>query len=258
MRGFGVQRLSPPSWAASRPRPCRARTVPIGGNGLFESSVEIRYALTQTLTVATFVDAGFVTSRSVELALSYFTDNMLFGIGGGIRLRTPVGPVRLDIAYRPNIGPPLPVYVPPSLCRSSCPAMAASGLEGSPRRGRDRRRASARSTSPWGRRFEAVGETAGRGIARAVGTVFLLVSGAWLFLSTRPGEAWLRRELTQRIDAAIAGSVRVGDLDLLGPHLSLRELALLDPEGKVVARVAQADVGFSPLALLRRTIQIDG
>jgi hypothetical protein len=36
---------------------------------------------------------------------------MLYAFGVGARYSTPVGPIRLDFAYRPNIGPPLPVVV---------------------------------------------------------------------------------------------------------------------------------------------------
>ncbi|MGA9522984.1 MAG: BamA/TamA family outer membrane protein [Myxococcaceae bacterium] len=115
MRGFGVQRLSPTRLVERRTNEGRVlEPVPIGGNGLFESSLEVRYALTPEVTLATFVDAGFVTSQSVRLALPYFSENLLVGVGGGVRYRTPVGTVRLDVAFRPDIGPPLPVFDPPS------------------------------------------------------------------------------------------------------------------------------------------------
>jgi translocation and assembly module TamA len=112
MRGFAAHRLSP-MWLQSRQTSSGStvvQPVPLGGNGLFESSVELRYSLTPLLSLATFVDAGFVTDKSVELQWRYFSDNMLYAFGGGVRYRTPVGPVRLDLAYRPNIGPPLPVF----------------------------------------------------------------------------------------------------------------------------------------------------
>ncbi len=92
----------------------------------------------------------------------------------------------------------------------------------------------------------------------ALGTIFLLVSGAWLYLSTGPGEAWLVRELEARIDAAIAGSVRFGSIDLLASTVTLHDVRLLDPDGKVVARVEQAQVTVAPLALIDRTIAIEG
>ncbi len=129
MRGFGVQRLSPTRLVKRRTNDgILLEPVPIGGNGLFESSLEIRYALTPTITLATFVDAGFVTSESIQLDLSYFTENLLFGVGGGVRYRTPVGTVRLDLAFRPDIGPPLPVLDPPSTSRIFLPGDGCFGF----------------------------------------------------------------------------------------------------------------------------------
>lgn len=112
MRGFSTQRLSPlqvePKTSPSGP--FNGDTVPIGGNGLFEASFESRYHLTNALVVAGFLDTGFVTTEHVPWRLSYFTKNLLYAVGGGIRYITPVGPVRLDLAYRLPFGPPLPVY----------------------------------------------------------------------------------------------------------------------------------------------------
>ena len=60
--------------------------------------------------LAAFVDAGFVTRERLDVVdPGYFRDNMLVAVGGGIRYRTPLGPIRLDFGYRPNIGPPLQV-----------------------------------------------------------------------------------------------------------------------------------------------------
>lgn len=111
MRGFGSRRLSPMA-VVEAPRPkgeINAALIPVGGNGLFESSFEARYAVTGELVVAAFVDAGFVSPES--LRASSFRDT-LFAVGTGIRYRTPVGPIRLDLAYRPDVGPPLPIYQP--------------------------------------------------------------------------------------------------------------------------------------------------
>ena len=45
-----------------------------------------------------FFDTGAVTSTVRELRLDQFKS----GVGGGVRLATPVGPVRLDIGYPLN------------------------------------------------------------------------------------------------------------------------------------------------------------
>ncbi len=109
MRGFSTRRLSPMLLV---PRPeeggeYESEPLPIGGNGLFESQFEVRYGLTKSLVGAVFTDLGLVTTE--QLQRSSFRQLQL-AVGGGVRYRTPVGPIRLDLAYRPDVGPPLQVY----------------------------------------------------------------------------------------------------------------------------------------------------
>lgn len=105
------------------------QTVAIGGNGMFEASFEARYALVGPLVVATFIDIGMVSqcrfgSRPVyanrsaagtvttdlrcEADPNYLGGNLQYAVGAGVRVKLVV-PIRLDFAYRPNFGPPLPV-----------------------------------------------------------------------------------------------------------------------------------------------------
>jgi len=146
MRGFSYRRMSPmiitqqnPSQTlqdgVAAPVGLQGVTVPIGGDGLFESSVEMRYNFPgSNLVAAAFLDAGFVTAEDVFAGLanqgpSYFTRNMLYALGAGLRYRTPIGPIRLDIARRLNIGPPLSVQQQnPSLPLN--PPTAQSGFFG--------------------------------------------------------------------------------------------------------------------------------
>jgi translocation and assembly module TamA len=126
MRGFNYQRLSPLLIVAQNPNQTlqdgvaaplglQGVTVPIGGNGLFESSLEFRYNFTRSnFVLATFFDTGFVTPDDIVAGVSnqgfkYFTQNMLFAIGVGVRYRTPIGPIRFDLGRRLNIGPSLSV-----------------------------------------------------------------------------------------------------------------------------------------------------
>jgi translocation and assembly module TamA len=103
-------------------------TVAIGGNGMFAASLEARYALEAPITIATFLDMGFVSAcqfgakpaiaqsafatatseLKCEADPNYLGQNMQYAVGVGVRLRLVI-PVRLDLAYRPNIGPVLPV-----------------------------------------------------------------------------------------------------------------------------------------------------
>lgn len=118
MRGFNGQRLSP--LAALPPTdPVEAATkewdtVPVGGNSMFESSVELRYQFTQSLMAAVFWDSGLVGvyDFSSRLAPRLFGPEHYHALGVGMRYLTVVGPVRLDIARRLNIGRGLPVTSP--------------------------------------------------------------------------------------------------------------------------------------------------
>jgi translocation and assembly module TamA len=112
MRGFNEQRLSPllltsqPRTAAN-PNPPQF-TLPIGGDGLFEGSVEARYALTDHLDLALFMDVGQVTRGTFDAGAF---GHMMFAVGAGLRYRTAIGPIRVDFARR------LPFGTPPQLFR---------------------------------------------------------------------------------------------------------------------------------------------
>ncbi len=126
MRGFNTRRLSPLLLTQTSTSPgercanriddnrdgrvderCVVQTIAVGGNGLFESTVEARYNVAGNLVLAAFVDTGFVTVERFDFG--NLRSQMRYAIGGGIRYRTPVGPVRFDFAHRLNIGSALPL-----------------------------------------------------------------------------------------------------------------------------------------------------
>ncbi|HVE86648.1 MAG TPA: BamA/TamA family outer membrane protein [Myxococcales bacterium] len=125
MRGFSNRRLSPLLLVPAAGESSglvpplgleRAETIPIGGDGLFESSVEARYRITNSLMVALFLDTGFVSSGSFDFGdPGFIPRNMLYAVGIGARYLTPVGPIRVDVARRLDIGAPLPVVGPSTL-----------------------------------------------------------------------------------------------------------------------------------------------
>ncbi|MBA3473250.1 MAG: BamA/TamA family outer membrane protein, partial [Rubrobacter sp.] len=109
MRGFSSRRLSPMLLVANAGGgKFESEPLPIGGNGLFETQLEARYGLTRRLVGAVFTDWGLVTTE--RFRVSALRKNLQLAVGGGLRYRTPAGPVRLDLAYRPNVGPPLQIY----------------------------------------------------------------------------------------------------------------------------------------------------
>jgi outer membrane protein assembly factor BamA len=70
--------------------------VPLGGSTLWEASVEMRFHVAGPIEIATFCDAGDVSSRTVDIRLNH----PHLSCGPGVRYDTPVGPIRLDIGYR--------------------------------------------------------------------------------------------------------------------------------------------------------------
>lgn len=116
VRGFGQNQLGPlvrvlegappgdsvlvvDSLGVQQNLPGRLRTSPTGGNTLYLANAELRFPLpvfSGRLSGALFVDAGQVFQRGD--ALVKFGD-VRFTPGAGVRLASPLGPVRLDVAY---------------------------------------------------------------------------------------------------------------------------------------------------------------
>lgn len=108
MRGFNSRRLSPlVDVAPPTAQLDQSRVLlPIGGNGMLVGNFEVRYALTENLVLAAFLDSGNVT-RGRPTVDDF--GRLRYAVGIGLRYRTPVGPVRADFGYRLPIGSPPPV-----------------------------------------------------------------------------------------------------------------------------------------------------
>jgi outer membrane protein assembly factor BamA len=77
---------------------------PAGGQGLLVLNQELRFPVYRWVRAVGFVDAGGVFPRAGMLT---FRD-LDVGAGGGIRVRTPVGLVRLDVAWPVRVVSPVP------------------------------------------------------------------------------------------------------------------------------------------------------
>lgn len=66
----------------------------IGGTAMDAGTVEFRQRLPKNLGVVGFVDAGQVSSGSIPAH-----GKLRVGYGGGVRYFTPIGPVRVDVAF---------------------------------------------------------------------------------------------------------------------------------------------------------------
>jgi translocation and assembly module TamA len=84
VRGYGYRTLGP-----------TVNGAVVGGRVLLTGSVEVEHSLTPRLPQllgALFVDAGNAADRWSEL-------HPVLGVGAGLHYRSPVGPLRLDVAY---------------------------------------------------------------------------------------------------------------------------------------------------------------
>jgi outer membrane protein insertion porin family/translocation and assembly module TamA len=72
------------------------QTLPIGGMTLWESSLELRFTLTENLGLVWFLDGSDVQLRQGALRLT----QPHLSTGLGVRYATPVGPIRADLGYR--------------------------------------------------------------------------------------------------------------------------------------------------------------
>ncbi|MFW6257160.1 MAG: BamA/OMP85 family outer membrane protein [Prolixibacteraceae bacterium] len=82
-------------WARSQLGPERDNGTPRGGKSIFETNFEVRHHFFWRLSVAAFIEAGNVWNSSY----AYHFNDLGYAAGPGIRVETPVGPVRLDVGF---------------------------------------------------------------------------------------------------------------------------------------------------------------
>jgi outer membrane protein insertion porin family len=85
VRGYRERRLGP----------LDATGNPTGGNGLAVLNAEWRFPIWRWFGGTLFVDTGAVTTEAADLGV----DDFRSGVGGGLRVSTPVGPMRVDVGY---------------------------------------------------------------------------------------------------------------------------------------------------------------
>lgn len=85
-------------WRRQQLGPRDGDNLPLGGNSLFESSVELRIPLWKAVSTVVFTDAGNVWPITNTFPL----EDLRYAAGWGLRYDTPIGPARVDLAWKLN------------------------------------------------------------------------------------------------------------------------------------------------------------
>ena len=81
-------------WGRNQISPVNENGVPVGGNSVLEGSAEVRFPVYEIFGGAAFMDFGNVWPS----AFQYKLGNLKYDVGLGVRVKTPIGPIRLDFA----------------------------------------------------------------------------------------------------------------------------------------------------------------
>lgn len=109
-RGFGENQAGPRDAGPAIPGgTTQATGFPLGGNVVLFNSMELRFPLLgENISGVLFEDAGNIYQTLSDLSFRYHQKNlqdfnyMVHAAGFGIRYKTPIGPVRVDLAYTLN------------------------------------------------------------------------------------------------------------------------------------------------------------
>jgi translocation and assembly module TamA len=104
VRGYAYQALGP-----TFPPPDAVDQYPEGGTGITAAAIEFRQRVWGNFGLAVFMDGGAVATSRVIGSGAWG-----FGYGGGPRYYTPIGPIRLDVAFplqRPNGADAFEAYI---------------------------------------------------------------------------------------------------------------------------------------------------
>jgi outer membrane protein insertion porin family len=92
LRGFGFEEAGPQTTVIVDGVP---KQFPLGGNGLLVIQNELRFPLYKVLEGTVFSDTGNVFRRVRDMKPGELTETL----GLGLRVKTPIGPVRMDVGF---------------------------------------------------------------------------------------------------------------------------------------------------------------
>jgi outer membrane protein assembly factor BamA len=111
VRGYGRNELGPRVYVTTDTvNLSDVRAYPTGGNSQVVLNAELRFPspiFAQRVRLGLFVDAGQVWERGEQLAV---VRGLRITPGAGLRFTTPLGPVRIDVAYNGYAAEPGPLY----------------------------------------------------------------------------------------------------------------------------------------------------
>jgi outer membrane protein assembly complex protein YaeT len=91
VRGYAIDQLGTPNTIDNK-------GFPIGGNALVIFNAELRIPVRGGLGLVGFFDTGNVFARTVEIDFGQLRS----AVGFGVRYRSPVGPIRIDLGFKVN------------------------------------------------------------------------------------------------------------------------------------------------------------
>jgi outer membrane protein insertion porin family len=82
-------------WSRNTISPQDENGKAVGGNSMLEASLELRFPVYDIVSGTLFADAGNVWANAMYFDLG----NLYYDAGVGIRVQTPIGPIRMDVAF---------------------------------------------------------------------------------------------------------------------------------------------------------------
>jgi len=101
IRGFALDRVGTHHVPAKPSDTLDRDLLPKGGNGLVILNAELRVPVWGGMAMVGFFDTGNVFSRVADIDFG----ELRSAVGGGIRYKSPVGPIRVDLGFKVNRRP---------------------------------------------------------------------------------------------------------------------------------------------------------
>jgi len=96
IRGFALDRVGSRHIPSQDSDTLDENLLPVGGNGLVIFNAELRAPVTRALGVVGFLDSGNVFRNARDIRLN----ELRSAVGGGVRYKSPFGPIRFDVGFK--------------------------------------------------------------------------------------------------------------------------------------------------------------